>query len=206
LGSGEPFLFPDGLVVYAQYLSGAILVAALTFIVLGFRPLTLFGYTVGAVVLLFGIVVLIGISGAGATFGAQIALPTQTPSLTPSPTLTMTPSPVPPTPIPPTATATETLTPTFTSSPTATQSPTPTPILALVEAEVGGGAHLRSEPGFSAPSIKLLLNGTAVQVIPEDPVEEGGGIWIHVRTFEGEEGWILQILLLTATPAPNWEG
>jgi uncharacterized membrane protein len=206
LGSGEPFLFPDGLVVFAQYLSGAILVAALTFIVLGFRPLTLFGYTVGAVVLLFGIVVLIGISGAGATFGAQIALPTQTPSLTPSPTLTMTPSPVPPTPIPPTATATETLTPTFTSSPTATQSPTPTPILALVEAEVGGGAHLRSEPGFSAPSIKLLLNGTAVQVIPEDPVEEGGGIWIHVRTFEGEEGWILQILLLTATPAPNWEG
>ena len=206
LGSGEPFLFPDGLVVFAQYLSGAILVAALTFILLGFRPLTLFGYTVGAVVLLFGIVVLIGVSGAGASFGAQIALPTQTPSLTPSPTLTMTPSPVPPTPIPPTATATETLTPTFTSSPTATHSPTPTPILALVEAEVGGGAHLRSEPGFSAPSIKLLLNGTAVQVIPEDPVEEGGGIWIHVRTFEGEEGWILQILLLTATPAPNWEG
>ena len=206
LGSGEPFLFPDGLVVFAQYLSGAILVAALTFILLGFRPLTLFGYTVGAVVLLFGIVVLIGVSGAGASFGAQIALPTQTPSLTPSPTLTMTPSPVPPTPIPPTATATETLTPTFTSSPTATHSPTPTPILALVEAEVGGGAHLRSEPGFSAPSIKLLLNGTAVQVIPEDPVEEGGVIWIHVRTFEGEEGWILQILLLTATPAPNWEG
>ena len=206
LGSGEPFLFPDGLVVFVQYLSAAIIISALTFILMGFRPLTLFGYTVGAVVLLFGIVVLIGISGAGASFGAQIALPTHTPTLTPSPTLTMTPSPVPPTPEPPTATPSQTITPTLTSSPTLTLTPTPTPILALVDAQVGGGAHLRSEPGFSAPSIRLLLNGTPLQVIPEDPVEEGGGIWIHVRTFDGDEGWMLQILLLTATPAPDWEG
>ncbi len=206
LGSGEPFLFPDGLVVFAQYLSGAILIAALTFILLGFRPLTLFGYTVGAVVLLFGVVVLIGVSGAGASFGAQIALPTQTPSTTPSPTLTLTPTPIPPSPRPPTATASQTVTPTFTASPTGTPSPTPTPILALVDAEVGGGAHLRSEPGFSALSIKLLLNGTPVQIMPDDPVQEGGGIWIRVRTFEGDDGWILQILLLTATPAPNWDG
>ncbi|MGW8226103.1 MAG: DUF389 domain-containing protein [Anaerolineales bacterium] len=206
LGSGEPFLFPDGLVVFVQYLSGAVLVAAVTFILLGFRPLTLFGYTVGAVVLLFGIVVLIGISGAGVSYGAQIALPTQTPSLTPSPTLTLTPTPIPPTPRPPTATASQTVTPTLTASPTGTPSPTPTPILALIDAEIGGGAHLRSEPGFSAPSIKLLLNGTPVQIMPDAPVEEGGGIWIHVRTFEGDEGWILQILLLTATPAPNWDG
>jgi uncharacterized membrane protein len=206
LGSGEPFLFPDGLVVFAQYLSAAIIISALTFILMGFRPLTLFGYTAGAVVLLFGIVVLIGISGAGASFGAQIALPTHTPTLTPSPTLTMTPSPVPPTPEPPTATPSQTMTPTLTSSPTLTLTPTPTPILALVDAQVGGGAHLRSEPGFSAPSIRLLLNGTPLQVIPDDPVEEGGGIWIHVRTLDGEEGWMLQILLLTATPAPDWEG
>lgn len=206
LGSGESFLFPDGLVVFAQYLSTAVIISAITFILMGFRPLTLFGYTVGAVVLLFGIVVLIGISGAGASFGAQIALPTHTPTVTASPTLTMTPSPVPPTPEPPTATASQTITPSLTSSPTSTLTPTPTPILALVDAQVGGGAHLRSAPGFSAPSIRLLLNGTPLQVIPEEPVEEGGGIWIHVRTFDGDEGWMLQILLLTATPAPDWEG
>ena len=206
LGSGESFLFPDGLVVFAQYLSTAVIISAITFILMGFRPLTLFGYTVGAVVLLFGIVVLIGISGAGASFGAQIALPTHTPTVTASPTLTMTPSPVPPTPEPPTATASQTITPSLTSSPTSTLTPTPTPILALVDAQVGGGAHLRSAPGFSAPSIRLLQNGTPLQVIPEEPVEEGGGIWIHVRTFDGDEGWMLQILLLTATPAPDWEG
>ena len=206
LGSGEPFLFPDGLVVFAQYLSGAVLIAALTFVILGFRPLTLFGYTVGAVVLLLGIVVLIGVSGAGASFGAQIALPTHTPTVTPTQTLTMTPTLTPRTPLPPTATATQTETPTLTSSPTHTVTPTPTPIVALVNAGEGGGAHLRAEPGFQAPSLTLLKNGTPVQVMPDDPVQEGGGIWIHVRTIQGEDGWILQILLVTATPAPNWEG
>lgn len=206
LGSGEPFLFPDGLVVFAQYLSGAVLIAALTFVMLGFRPLTLFGYTVGAVVLLLGIVVLIGVSGAGASFGAQIALPTHTPTATPTQTLTMTPTLTPRTPLPPTATATQTVTPTLTSSPTHTVTPTPTPIVAIVNAGEGGGAHLRAEPGFQAPSLTLLQNGTLVQVMPDDPVQEGGGIWIHVRTIQGEDGWILQILLVTATPAPDWEG
>ena len=81
-----------------------------------------------------------------------------------------------------------------------------TPIVALVNADEGGGAHLREEPGFLAPSVALLPNGTPILVMPEFPVEEGGGIWIHVRTLQGADGWILQILLVTATPAPNWEG
>ena len=206
LGSGEPFLFPDGLVVFAQYLSCSVLFAALTFVILGFRPLTLFGYTVGAVVLLLGIVIMIGITGAGASFGAQIALPTLVPTSTPTQTLTMTPSltPVPPTPTP-TVTTTP-VPPTLTSTPTRTVTPTATPIVALVNAAEGGGAHLRAEPGFQAPSVALLPNGTPVQVMPDDPVEEGGGIWIRVRTLQGADGWILQILLVTATPAPNWEG
>jgi uncharacterized membrane protein len=108
LGSGEPFLFPDGLIVFAQYLSWSVLIAALTFVLLGFRPMTLFGYTVGAVVLLLGVVILIGVSSAGASFGAQIALPTNTPTTTPTRTLTMTPTHTPTTPSPPTATGTQT--------------------------------------------------------------------------------------------------
>jgi hypothetical protein len=206
LGSGEPFLFPDGLVVLALHISWAALFSALIFVILGFRPLTLFGYTVGAVVVLLGILVVIGVSGVGASFGAQIALPT------PIPTSTPTQTPVPPTktpsltPVPPSATATQTVTPTFTSTPTRTKTPTPTPILALINAGEAGGAHLREEPGFQAPSITVLANGTPVQVLPDDPVQEGGGLWIHVRTLSGDEGWILQTLLVTATPAPNWEG
>ncbi|MGW8224612.1 MAG: DUF389 domain-containing protein [Anaerolineales bacterium] len=206
LGSGVPFLFPDGLVVFAQYLAGAVLIAAITFVVLGFRPMTLFGYTVGAVVLLLGIVILIGVSGAGASFGAQIALPTYTPTITPTQTMTMTPTRTPTIAPSPTGTVTPTSTPTLTSTPTQTVTPTPTPVVALISAGEGGGAHLRAEPGFTAESITLLENGTLVQVMPDEPVEEGGGIWIRVRTVQGDEGWILQILLVTATPAPNWEG
>jgi hypothetical protein len=206
LGNGEPFLFPDGLVVFAQYLSFSVVVAAITFVIFGFRPLTIFGYTVWAVVFLLGLVLLVGISGVGASFGGQIALPTWTPTLTPTQTLTVTPSL---TLLPPTVTASQTLTPvppTPTLTPTRTITPTATPIVALVDAGEGGGAHLRAEPGFQAESIALLPNGTPVQVMPEDPVEEAGGVWIFVRTIEGDEGWILQILLVTATPAPNWEG
>lgn len=206
LGSGVPFLFPDGLVVFAQYLAGAVLIAAITFVVLGFRPMTLFGYTVGAVVLLLGIVILIGVSGAGASFGAQIALPTYTPTITPTQTMTMTPTRTPTIAPSPTGTVTPTSTPTLTSTPTQTVTPTPTPVVALISAGEGGGAHLRAEPGFTAESITLLENGTPVQVMPDEPVEEGGGIWIRVRTVQGDEGWILQILLVTATPSPNWEG
>lgn len=206
LGSGVPFLFPDGLVVFAQYLAGAVLIAAITFVVLGFRPMTLFGYTVGAVVLLLGIVILIGVSGAGASFGAQIALPTYTPTITPTQTMTMTPTRTPTIAPSPTGTVTPTSTPTLTSTPTQTVTPTPTPVVALISAGEGGGAHLRAEPGFTAESITLLENGTLVQVMPDEPVEEGGGIWIRVRTVQGDEGWILQILLVTATPSPNWEG
>ena len=49
--------------------------------------------------------------------------------------------------------------------------------MALVNAGEGGGAHLRAEPGFSAESITLLENGTPVQVMADDPVQEGGGVW-----------------------------
>ena len=206
LGSGEAFLFPDGIVVYAQYLSWGVLFAAITFVVLGFRPLTLFGYTVGAVVILLGIVMIVGISGAGAAFGAQIALPTPVPTSTPTQTQTMTPTS---TPVPPTSTSTQTLTPvppTETSTPTFTVTPTATPIVAIVNAGEGGGAFLREEPSFQAPSVRVVPNGTPLQVLPDDPVQEGGGVWIHVRTLQDESGWILQILLVTATPAPTWEG
>jgi uncharacterized protein YgiM (DUF1202 family) len=81
---------------------------------------------------------------------------------------------------------------------------TPTPILVLVVAGDSGGAYLRSGPGYDSPSLDLLANGTVLQVIPDEIVEEGNSSWVHVRTPDGQEGWILQSLLVTATPSPNW--
>lgn len=204
LTSGFPNLFPDGLVVFAIYLAWAALLGAFTLALLGFRPLSPFGYTLSGAVALIGVILLIGISGAGAAIGGQMGLPT------PVPTYTFTPTPVPPTatltptPVPPTATLTPTLTPTLTSTATTTPSPTPTPVYAYINAKTGDppGARIRREP--EGEVIRSYLNNTLVQVLPET-VELNGLVWVHIRIVEdGTEGWILQSLLLVATPSPNW--
>jgi hypothetical protein len=198
LGSGVPHLWPDGLVVFAVHLAWGALLGALTLAILGFRPLTLFGYTLGGAVTLAGVIMLIGISGAGAAFGGQIALPTPIPSATPTITLTVTPTL---TPVPPTITPTLTQTPTSTITPTITSTLTPTPILALIQAEDGLGALIRAEPGGQV--IGSLVNNTLMQILPET-VETETGTWVHVIAPDGTEGWMLQTLLQIATPAPNW--
>ena len=200
LTSGIPFLWPDGLVVFALHLSWAALLGALTFVIAGFRPLTLFGYTLSGAVLLVGVILLIGITGAGAAFGAQVALPTAIPTATPTATLTPTPTL---TPVPPTATPTLTVTPTETPTPTRTLTPSPTPVFAVIEAGKEGGGFLRSGPSFQADSLALLANGDVVQVLPDNPVSEGGATWIHVIGPGGEHGWVVQSLLVTPTSEPD---
>jgi uncharacterized membrane protein len=198
LSSGVPHLWPDGLVIFAINLAWSALLGALTLAILGFRPLTLFGYTLGAVVTLLGVILLVGLSGAGAVVGGQVALPTPIPTatFTVTPTLTRTP-----TPVPPTATSTATLTPTATLPPTETPTPSPTPMYALVRTTDGKGALLRSEPGGSV--LASYLDGTLMLVLPGS-VEQNGLTWVRVRAPDGKDGWILQTLLATATPAPNW--
>jgi hypothetical protein len=201
LGSGLENLWPDGLVVFALHLAWAVLIGAIVLGILGFRPLTLFGYTLGGAVILAAVVLAIALGGLGAVFTAGVALPTLAPTLTPTDTAT---APLTLTPLPPTSTQTSTVTATTTRTATVTITPSPTPILALVVAGESGGAHLRQEPGFASPSLAVLTNGTILQVFPDLPVQEGSGIWVHVETQDGVEGWILQSLLVTATPAPNW--
>jgi uncharacterized membrane protein len=197
LGSGIPHLWPDGLVVFAIYLAWSILLGALTLAILGFRPLTVFGYTLGAALTLLGVILLVGLSGAGAVVGGQVALPTPIPTatFTVTPTATRTPTPIPPTP-----TSTVTLTPTATLPPTDTPTPSPTPMYALVRTD-GKGALLRAEPGGTV--IASYLDGSVMMVLP-GTVEDNGLIWVRVHASDGKEGWILQNLLATATPAPNW--
>ncbi len=196
--SGVPHLFPDGLVIFVINLAWGALLSAITLAVMGFRPLTLFGYTLGAAVTLMGVILLIGLSGASAVLGAQVALPTSTPT----PTFTITPTPtLTSTPVPPTATLTPTVTPSPTKPPTITPSPTATPILALIQARLGGGALIRSEP--NGKIIGSLINNTLMKILP-DSVESNGTIWVHVVAPDGTEGWMDQRVLVTATPAPDW--
>lgn len=194
ISSGQPHLWPDGLVLFAIHLAWSTLCGAVALAIIGFRPPSWYGYSLSAAVLLAGVLLFIGFTGAGAVFGARLGLPTLTPSptLSPSPSLTATITTTPQ----PTATATRTSTPTASLTP----SPTATPQLAVIESE-GNGAFIREEPAGVA--ITTILNGTAVQLLPEPAQEAGGQLWLHVYLPERDLfGWILQSLLATATPAP----
>lgn len=206
LSSGVAHLFPDGLVLAVVHLAWVVLLGALALAILGFRPLTLFGYTLSGVMILIGVILLIGFSAFSAVFGAfgeQLALPTSVPSST------MTLTPVPPTvtmtltPVPPSLTPTLTVTPTRTPTATYTLSPTPLPIYAL--AEPAEGVCVREEPDFEASTVgPCLLQGTLLQILPET-VEAGGYTWVKVIVVQdGRTGWVLQDLLLVATPEPQW--
>jgi hypothetical protein len=196
LGSGLPYLFPDGIVVYAIHLAWATLFGAAALFIMGFRPLNLFGYSIGAAVILAGILVMIGFSGAGVVLGAQLGLPTATPSITPTPSLT------------PTVTSTPTRTPTPTPSPslTPTTSPTftatPTLQAALIQARGATGAFIREEAAGQV--VTSLLNGEPIELFLEPPVSTGGELWIHVYIPSRDvDGWIVQSLVATLTPIPT---
>jgi hypothetical protein len=195
LGSGLPHLFPDGLVVFAIHLAWGALLGAVTLAVLGFRPMTVLGYTLGGMVTLVGLAVAFGVGAYSTTlgwFGPPLAVPTYTPTAT----FTLTP-------VPPTHTPTLTLTPTSTPSPTTTSTPTLVPVYARIGPEAG--ATIRSGPGFEAPPIYPgVIQGTLVQLLGGKQ-EVVGQIWVEILVVEdGRQGWILQDLLQMATPEPNW--
>ncbi len=208
LGSNISHLWPDGLVLFSIHLAWAAILGTLTLVVLGFRPLTLFGYTAGGVLTIAGIILLIGLGGAGAAVGGQVALPTYTPSITPPPTETLTPSATGTaslTPIPPTVTLPATLTASLTLPPSETPVPSPTPVYALVSAPDGySGAILRAGPSFANTAITSILNGTLIEVLSEVPTQSDNVDWLNVKLPDGPEGWMLQSAITIATPEPNW--
>ncbi|MBK8433320.1 MAG: SH3 domain-containing protein [Chloroflexi bacterium] len=72
--------------------------------------------------------------------------------------------------------------------------PTPTPTRAIVRAFVtgtgGNGVNFRTTPGGEL--IEVLADDTFVTVLDEEaPQEQGGFTWIKIRTFTGEEGWVV---------------
>jgi uncharacterized membrane protein len=199
LTSGIAHLWPDGLIVFLVHLTWTVLLGTVTLAFLGFRPLTLFGYTLGTTIALVGLFLVIGLSGIGTALQEQVALPTLPPTATATITLTITPTVRVTTPVPTaTLTLTHTLVPTLT--PTITLTPAPTPVYALVNSETG--ANIRAEPMSSAALVAVVDNRALVEVLP-DTKQDGTVIWVHVK-YKEIEGWIWQSLLITATPAPGW--
>jgi len=75
--------------------------------------------------------------------------------------------------------------------------PAPPPALriAIVRSPAGfTGTHLRTAPGQGAASLRLLPNGTRVQVLGPLAIADGFR-WLQIRTLDGLTGWAVGVAL-----------
>jgi len=80
--------------------------------------------------------------------------------------------------------------------------PSPTGERIVIGNTGGVGAVLRSEPVTGQP-IAALREGLILDVLERRSVT-GSGDWVHVRTAEGQEGWVTGLVALpTAAPTPR---
>ena len=82
-----------------------------------------------------------------------------------------------------------------------TITPKPTPVWAVINSSEGGGAVIRSEPRFTSKYLRSILNGSIIEILNEKVMIDNY-LWVHVRTPDGLDGWMLRSLLVTATPPP----
>jgi hypothetical protein len=216
LSSGIGSLWVSSIGLFLTHLICVALIGVLALSLIGLRPLNAQGYVLGSSFLLAGLAAVVLIvtlqppapvpansqNPSANTAGVEIQRSTPTPGVEPSPS----PSPTANLPtatvtISPTPTRTRTLVPT--NTPTVTITPVPTPVWARISAIGGDGALVRAEANYDSSVVYSLLNGTLVEVLP-DVVNNSGTAWVHIRTVNGKEGWIVRTLLRTATPAPGW--
>ncbi len=132
-----PGLWPDALLVFAVHLAWCALLGTLTLAILGLRPKTVFGYTLGTTLIIVAIIATVIISGIGTAVTSEKALPPLTsPDIVATTTSTITSTDTPAPPVvqivgSPTITPTNTLVPTKT--PTITFTPNSTPIFAKIK-------------------------------------------------------------------------
>jgi hypothetical protein len=230
VGNGIGDLWPYGILVFIVHLAWATIFGLITLAILRFRPLSGLGYIFtlgvsGAMILtLFWLTNPAASQSPEPIAAASLSTPTQalelpstgTPSTTPQSSTSILLGPTETesapdstaegsegtiTPVPLTMDVTLPATETRTSTP----EPEPTPIYAVIRAREGGGAYIRSEPGGNV--IATLGNGSIVQILPGTQ-EQNGVLWIQIVATRNDirvEGWIIQSVLETATPVPNWE-
>ena len=222
LASGVGDIYPQGFFVFIVHLAWALLFGALTLFFLGFRPYKFSGWAFSLLTLGILLATLIslllpgtnsqptnGIQPASTPVAKMIGTGTEVSAVaiaftrTPIPaTASPKKSPVPSATLGLLATSSYTIEPTSTA--TATLTPEPTPLYALIASNSGGGAFMRREPG--GPVILTLENDELVQALTA-PLEYDGVKWVQVRVVRGNqsfEGWIIQSVLKTATPSPDW--
>lgn len=222
LGSGVPGIWPQGALVFVVHFAWATFFGILTLFFLRFYPISVSGAAITGLVIVIVVVTVIFLTGfdqwirirAGlatpepAPVTQAIAPPTALPTETPAPVISQTSAFVGIPTRTPSATITPTLKATVKPSLTSTFTVTaePTPIIGLIKASEGGGALIRKQPGGAV--ITILANGTVVTIVPNDIQEINGVIWVHIIALVNNErvdGWLIQSVLVTATPVAEWQ-
>ena len=201
LGAAAGNSWPNGLLVFLTHLGLITLLGMVVLLAMRFKPVRGSGAVLTVFVALLSLAALVVFTGLGDLLlgrgtAAQPPTPTATtaalslPSVTLAPVQTSTP-------------AAASMTPTALQSQTVSPSPSSQPATsyAVIEASVGGGALVRAEPGVGA-QVTTLINGTMVEVLP-DVQNVGGYNWARIRTAGKIEGWVLQTVLVSATPSPT---
>lgn len=221
LGSGIAGLWPEGLLIFLIHFAWATLFSIFTLFFLRFYPISFGGISFTGVILI-AIIAWLGLS-TGALDWIKIQTGLSGPKPTPTievtstlplvPTITPTSTSAPITAVIGVPTLTPSRTPTPkpvtikpTRSPTYTVTAEPTPIIGLIKASEGGGAFIREKPGGKV--LATLGNGSTVTIIPNDLQEVNNVVWVHVFTTVHDvrvEGWMIQAVLVTATPIADWE-
>jgi SH3-like domain-containing protein len=130
-----------------------------------------------------------------------IVIATATPLATPLP-----PAPTQPVLVPgrdPAGSPTPVTSPTPTSSPSPTATPTPEPARSarIVETE-GQGANMRRAPSVSAQRVKVIPEGTVVELVGGE--QRGDGYtWRNVRDVDGSTGFVIVDYLQPIEGAPG---
>lgn len=222
LGSSVEGIWPAGMWVFVVHFAWATFFGIITLFFLRFFPISLSGATTTGLAIIGILVALTYLTGFDQWIKIRAGLATPEPvpivqaSDTPTPAPTITPSPeisqstavigVP------TQSPTRTSTPTTratlapTDTPTSTVTAEPTPIIGMIRANEGGGAFIREKPGGKV--VATLGNGATVTIVPDDIQDVRGVIWVHVFALVNDvrvEGWMIQSVLVTATPVADWQ-
>ena len=65
---------------------------------------------------------------------------------------------------------------------------------------------VREKPGGKV--LAILPNGSTVTIVPNDLQEVNRVIWVHVLALVNDvrvDGWMIQAVLVTATPVAEWQ-
>ena len=222
LGSGVSEIWPQGAFVFLVHFTWATFFAIITLFFLRFYPTSISGATLTGFALIVIITIVTYLTGFDQWIKIRAGLATPEPAPatqtlsapTPVPTITSSQQVSRSTALigVPTQTPSRTLTPTprATSRPTQTSTSTvttePTPIIGMIRASEGGGAFIREKPGGKV--LATLGNGATVTIVPNDFQEVNTVIWVHVIALVNDiriEGWMIQSVLVTATPVADWQ-